>query len=162
MPVDRTESLGVPAPARPYQGLPAGAVTRFAAAFVDLLVAALVTIGLYVGALGVRFIFRPRNFHWPHNAGSTVPTIGVFVAIIYLCVAWSTSGRTFGGTLFGLRVVNSHQRRLRAPYAALRAVFYVVFPIGLLWVVVSRENRSLQDLVLRTWAIYDWTARLEP
>jgi hypothetical protein len=30
------------------------------------------------------------------------------------------------------------------------------FPIGLLWVAVSRENRSAQDLALRTSVIYDW------
>lgn len=30
------------------------------------------------------------------------------------------------------------------------------FTIGLLWVAVSRENRSAQDLALRTSVIYDW------
>jgi hypothetical protein len=35
----------------------------------------------------------------------------------------------------------------------------VLFPILLLWVAVSRQNRSVQDLVLRTSVVYDWTAR---
>ena len=43
--------------------------------------------------------------------------------------------------------------------ALLRAVFNVVFPLGLAWVVVSRQNRSIQDVVLRTSVIYDWDVR---
>ena len=38
----------------------------------------------------------------------------------------------------------------------MRAALCVVFPIGLAWVVVSRQNRSLQDTVLRTSVVYDW------
>jgi hypothetical protein len=36
-----------------------------------------------------------------------------------------------------------------------------VFPIGLLWTAVSRENRSLADLLLRTSVVYDWQAASE-
>ena len=32
----------------------------------------------------------------------------------------------------------------------------VVFPVGLLWSAVSRERRSLQDLVVRSVVVYDW------
>ena len=46
--------------------------------------------------------------------------------------------------------------RLHPLGALARAAFYVIFPIGLLWVLVSGQNRSLQDLVLRTSVIYDW------
>ncbi len=38
----------------------------------------------------------------------------------------------------------------------LRAGFCVVFPIGLFWCAVSRENRSVQDVVLRSSVIHDW------
>ena len=40
------------------------------------------------------------------------------------------------------------------------AILCVVFPIGLLWCVVSEENRSVQDLLLRTSVIYDWSVRV--
>jgi hypothetical protein len=43
--------------------------------------------------------------------------------------------------------------------ALVRAAFCVIFPIGLLWVLFSGQNRSLQDLVLRTSVIYDWDVR---
>ena len=43
---------------------------------------------------------------------------------------------------------------------ATARVLCVVFPIGLLWCVVSEENRSVQDLLLRTSVIYDWSVRV--
>jgi uncharacterized RDD family membrane protein YckC len=36
----------------------------------------------------------------------------------------------------------------------LRAVACVVFPVGLLWVVVDKRRRSLQDIVFRTRVVY--------
>jgi uncharacterized RDD family membrane protein YckC len=38
--------------------------------------------------------------------------------------------------------------------ALLRAVACVVFPIGLLWVAVDKERRSLQDLLFGSRVIY--------
>jgi hypothetical protein len=34
-------------------------------------------------------------------------------------------------------------------------VVCTIFPIGLLWVLVSQENRSVQDVLLRTSVVYD-------
>jgi uncharacterized RDD family membrane protein YckC len=56
----------------------------------------------------------------------------------------------------GLRVLNRGGEPLRLYGAFVRALFCVVFPIGLVWVAVSRENRSAQDMVLRTSVVYDW------
>jgi hypothetical protein len=36
----------------------------------------------------------------------------------------------------------------------------VTFPIGILWVAMSHENRSVQDVVLRTSVIYDWETQV--
>jgi uncharacterized RDD family membrane protein YckC len=60
----------------------------------------------------------------------------------------------------GLRVVNGRGRRMRPWTAVLRAGFCVLFPIGLFWVVVSPQNRSVQDVVLRTQVRYDWAVRM--
>jgi uncharacterized RDD family membrane protein YckC len=35
-------------------------------------------------------------------------------------------------------------------------VLYVLFPAGLLWILASRRNASLQDLIVRTAVVYDW------
>jgi hypothetical protein len=51
---------------------------------------------------------------------------------------------------------------MRPLSALLRAILCVIFPIGLLWSVVSDSSRSLQDVLLRTSVIYDWNVRVPP
>jgi uncharacterized RDD family membrane protein YckC len=53
-------------------------------------------------------------------------------------------------------VVDRFGRRLSLRRALARAVLYVLFPAGLLWVLASRRNASVQDLVLGTAVVYDW------
>jgi uncharacterized RDD family membrane protein YckC len=55
----------------------------------------------------------------------------------------------------GLRVVGPRGARLHLLHAAARAVLCVLFLPGLFWVLVSRHDRSVQDVVLRTAVIYD-------
>ena len=85
--------------------------------------------------------------------------VGDLLFILYLTVSWMGNGRTYGNHIMGLRVVNREGRGLKPLRAFVRAILYVIFPIGLLWVMVSGQNRSLQDLVLRTSVIYDWDVR---
>jgi uncharacterized RDD family membrane protein YckC len=59
----------------------------------------------------------------------------------------------------GIRVVNYQGKVMRVPGAALRAAFCLGFMPGLFWVIISNQNRSLQDTVLRTSVIHDWTKR---
>jgi uncharacterized RDD family membrane protein YckC len=56
----------------------------------------------------------------------------------------------------GLRVVSRSGGDLSLGVALVRAAACVLFPVGLLWAAVSRGNRSLQDVVLRTRVVYDW------
>jgi hypothetical protein len=49
--------------------------------------------------------------------------------------------------------------RLRFAGALVRALLCALVPVGLLWVAVSRENRSAQDVLLRTSVVYDWQPR---
>ena len=86
-------------------------------------------------------------------------TAGGLLLTVYLAVSWRGSGRTYGNHVMGLRVVNHRGQRLHPVVSFVRAALYVIFPIGLLWVLVSGHNRSLQDLVVRTSVIYDWGAR---
>ena len=79
--------------------------------------------------------------------------------MVYLTVAWWLSGRSYGCLVMGLRVVNHRGGPLHLAGAFVRALFCAALPIGLLWVAVSRENRSVQDTVLRTSVIYDWQPR---
>jgi len=36
----------------------------------------------------------------------------------------------------------------------------VVFAIGLLWSIISRKNKSIQDIVLGTEVVFDWAPLL--
>jgi uncharacterized RDD family membrane protein YckC len=149
----------VPREARPFQGHRAGLVTRIAAAAIDLGVVIIALGVTYLGVFAVLFLLDPRNFTAPTPSPGLVYAAGCLLLTLYLAVGWMGSGRTYGNHLMGLRVVNNRGRRLHPLNALVRAVFYVILPIGLLWVLVSGQNRSLQDLVLRTSVIYDWDVR---
>ncbi len=151
----------VPAQARDFQGQRAGIVTRVAAGAVDFLIVIVAICLIYGGIVLAMFIIRPRSFHWPSNIGWSVPVVYFVLLTAYLAFSWAGTGRTYGGALLGVRIVNHKGATMRLPGAILRAVLCVVFPIGLLWVAVSSANRSIQDVIFRTSVIYDWSARAE-
>ncbi|HJS26115.1 MAG TPA: RDD family protein, partial [Actinomycetota bacterium] len=80
--------------------------------------------------------------------------------IVYLTIGWANTGRTFGKTVLGLRVVEADGTRIPFWRALVRAILYAAFPIGLFWCVISQRNASLQDLVVRSSVVYDWEPRL--
>jgi uncharacterized RDD family membrane protein YckC len=146
----------VPVEARPFQGARAGLVSRVAANTVDFGVVAGVLAGGYLAFAALRFLWSSRTFSFPTAPFGLLLLLGAAVAVVYLTGSWMTTGRTYGDHLLGLRVLNPWGQRLRIGGALLRALAYVVFPIGLFWVAVSRENRSVQDVLLRTSVVYDW------
>jgi uncharacterized RDD family membrane protein YckC len=151
-PSDRT----IPEEARAFQGDRAGIVTRTVANIIDSLVAATVVFSGYLGWAALQFLLSPTTFSFPSiRWGVAVVVTGIVLGFIFW-VAWATTGRTFGGHLMGLRVVNFRGRKLHWTGALIRAGFCVIFPIGLFWAVISSQNRSVQDTVLRTSVIYDW------
>jgi uncharacterized RDD family membrane protein YckC len=150
----------IPQEARPYQGQPAGIVTRTLAGVVDAVVVVTVLLAGYVAVNGLLFLLDPRGFEFTEASPLLSVTTGLLVFVLYLATAWSITGRSYGCHLMGLRVVSSRGRRLRPHIALLRAVFCVLFPIGLLLCAGGRRHSSLQDFVLRTSVIYDWRPRL--
>jgi uncharacterized RDD family membrane protein YckC len=149
----------LPREARPYQGQRAGLVTRGVAAVIDgVVVAGALLIG-YIAYAGLLFVVDPRNFSFP-DVGLVFSMASAFVVmVVYLGLSWRISGRSYGCLVMGLRVVSYRGARMTLVGALLRALFCAIVPIGLFWVAVSRENRSLQDVVLRTSVIYDWQPR---
>jgi uncharacterized RDD family membrane protein YckC len=146
----------IPPAARPYQGRSAGLVSRFLAGGVDLLVAVAVLIGIYAGWAAILFLRHPATFRFPSPSQGIVVALGFVILTLYLAISWAATGRTYGDQVMGLRVVMHTGALVRLPRALLRALLCVVFPIGLLWVAVSRQNKSLQDIVLGTSVVYDW------
>lgn len=153
------ELSAIPREARAFQGERAGVVTRVIAAALDTLVVVLVLLAAYVGYAGLRFLIDPRSFSFPDPKLFASLLAGAIVLGGYLTVAWALSGRTYGNLLMGLRVVGVSGGDVGWVRAALRAAFYVLFPIGLLWVAVDPRQRSIQDRVLATSVVYDWKPR---
>jgi uncharacterized RDD family membrane protein YckC len=147
-------------PERPsIQGHRAGLVTRVLANALDVGVVVLLMVGGYAVVAVVRFVVDPASFSFPAPSLALVLLIGAWVQFLYFTLAWATAGRTYGDEVLGLRVVNFRGEKMRWSGAALRAAACVALPIGLFWVVVSPQNRSIQDVLLRTSVVYDWTTR---
>ena len=132
----------------------AGIVSRGGAGILDVLVVLVALAVLYVGWVFLRLGFSPRAFVFlaPSVVFSTFGFLAT--ATIYLAVCWAVSGCTVGAVLTGVRVVGRTSGRLTPATAVLRALACVAFPIGLAWVVVDRQRRSVQDIVLGTRVVY--------
>jgi uncharacterized RDD family membrane protein YckC len=132
----------------------AGIITRGLAAVIDLVVVLLIMSALYGGLILVRLVYSPAAFSLPslNAVFSTVVTLGV--AVLYLTGCWTVSGSTAGAVTMGLRVVGRRSQRVRLLIALSWAIGCVLFPIGLLWVVIDRRRQSLQDIVFRTRVVY--------
>jgi uncharacterized RDD family membrane protein YckC len=147
----------LPAEARAFQGRRAGAVTRTLANLVDAAVAAAAVAGGYLTWCALRFLRNPAGFTFPAPRLSVLLICAGVAMFVWFAVCWATTGRTYGDHLMGLRVVDRRGRRPRWGLAIVRAGCCVVLPIGLYWVLVSRSNRSAQDVLLRTSVLYDWS-----
>jgi uncharacterized RDD family membrane protein YckC len=149
----------IPKEARDFQGRRAGLVTRGAAIAIDVGVTAVGLLLVYAAVCAVVFFARPQGFDLPTPPFWLALTAWHVTLALYLATSWNRGGRTYGCHLMGLRVVDRKGRLLRMLPALLRAAFCVLFPVGLLWVALSRANRSVQDVVLRTSVVYDWDVR---
>jgi uncharacterized RDD family membrane protein YckC len=149
----------VPREARAWQGQRAGLVTRMIAAVLDAAIVAVVLLAGYFGLAGFMFLVHPRGFSLPHSGLFLSLTAGFAVALVYLTVSWTVSGRTYGDLVMGLRVLGRGGRPLGLVGSATRALALLLLPAGVLWVAVSRDNRSLQDIALGTSVVYDWQPR---
>ncbi|MFN8034579.1 MAG: RDD family protein [Acidimicrobiia bacterium] len=143
--------------AREAQGRNAGIVSRVVANAVDGVVVTLIFVGMLAGVGLVRFLLGHKELALPK------PPVGVTVALMwvlltaYLALGWGGDGRTLGKRVMGLRVVSRGGGRLRPVQAVGRAALCVSFEVIVLaWVVVSRHNYGLHDLVFRTHVVYDW------
>jgi uncharacterized RDD family membrane protein YckC len=119
-----------------------------------VVVVVLVTAGWGVVA-ATRFLIRPTHFTLPSPGAQALLFIGLGVLAAYLALTWAVAGGSYGDRLLGLRVVDARGARLGWGRCVVRAVFCTVVPLGLFWIPLSRDNRSLQDLVLRTAVVHD-------
>ena len=108
----------------------AGIVSRGVAALIDILVVMVIMAALYLGLVLMRLALNPTSFSFPALNGIFSTAVTVFVSVAYLTGCWAVSGCTVG------------------------AVAYVLFPLGLIWVAVDRQRRSVQDIVFGSRVVY--------
>jgi len=133
----------------------AGIVSRGLAALVDMLIVVIVMGAIYLGLVLTTLIVNPTTFRFPEPDLIFSTTATLAVSVLYLTGCWTVSGRTVGTVVLGVRVVDRRSKSLRILVAAARAVACVLFPVGLLWVAVDRQRRSVQDILLGSRVIYD-------
>lgn len=148
----------LPVAARAMQGERAGFFTRVIAAVVDVVIVGAIMIGVWIAVWLFLLVFNPLVDYGMPRPGYFVLG-GYFLMWVYWSWGWATSGRSLGQGLMGVRVLDRKGRFPSWKIAALRSAFCVTFQIGIVWVLVSRRNRSVQDVVLRTSVIHDWSSR---
>jgi uncharacterized RDD family membrane protein YckC len=144
------------AEARALQGHRAGFASRVVADAIDLVVAWLLGLAALLAAGVVRYLLTGPPLRLPVLPNWLDASGFGAVAVVYLGLSWAATGRSVGKQIAGLRVVDRVGRRLSVWRSFARALLYVLFPAGLLWVLASRRNASVQDLVVRTAVLYDW------
>jgi uncharacterized RDD family membrane protein YckC len=149
----------LPERARSIQGLSAGFTSRAIAVFIDIALVAVLVLGAWGGWEALRYILGVF-YDLPEAAGIPLLIIGYVTMWLYWTWSWSIGGRSLGNILMGLRVQTRHGNNLGLKLAALRSLFSVLFPVGLLWSLISRKNKSLQDIVLGTEVVFDWAPLL--
>jgi uncharacterized RDD family membrane protein YckC len=139
-----------------FQGHRAGIVSRGVAAIIDTVVVSAFALFAEFGIGVTRSVVLGPPLRLPDLSPGLGTTFWCAIAVVSLTWGWMTAGRTAGDQLMGLRVMSRSGRRLGLPRALLRAVLCATFPVGLVWVPVSRRNASVQDLIVRSVVIYDW------
>jgi uncharacterized RDD family membrane protein YckC len=132
----------------------AGIVSRCVAAVIDLGVVLVIIGAIYVGLILTRLAVNPSAFQLPAIGVLFSTTVTFSISVLYLAGCWAVSGCTVGAVVMGLRVRGRKSERLPGVVALLRAIACVVFPVGLAWVVVDAQRRSLQDLLFRSRVVY--------
>lgn len=146
----------VPSAARQFQGERAGFFTRLIAAVIDVVIVGAIIFGVWIAVWLFLLVFNPLvDYGMPRPGYFALG--GYFIMWVYWSWGWATSGRSIGQHLMGVRVVDRDGRKPGWKLATVRSLFCVVFQVGILWIIVSPANRSVQDVVLRTSAIHDWS-----
>lgn len=140
----------------------AGFVSRVSADLVDGVAVVVAGAVIVLLVTMIRSLVRSSPFVLPRLRSFGTLGVGSGLLFVYLTFFWGTTGKTPGKQLVGLRVVGDRGAGVRIGRAGLRAALCVLFPMGLLWVLVSAQNASIQDLLLRTAVIYDWRPRRAP
>jgi uncharacterized RDD family membrane protein YckC len=140
----------------------AGPVSRALAAALD----ATASGALFaLGTAGLAWVVRTLlGFELTRSRSGPV-WVAIFIGwlFVYYWAGLALVGKTPGKALLGLRVVARDGSPLLPRWAALRVlvmpISFALLGVGLLGAVISRERRTLHDVIARTVEVYDWGDR---
>ncbi len=142
--------------ARSLQGSRAGVVSRVIADGIDYLIAFVIYFALLAGFAITAYLLTSQKLKFPDPPVAVSIVVPWLILVAYLTAGWGGTGRTFGKTVMGLRVVTGKGLRLPPRRAFLRALLCATIPWVILWVVISHKNSGLHDILFRTAVVYDW------
>ena len=143
--------------ARQLQGARAGIVSRALAFAADLGIAFVIYTVIVAGVSLLWVFLFSEKIAIPTPPGWFSALMIYLVLVLYLTIGWGSTGRSVGKQLVGLRVVRADATSLRPRHAFVRALLCAIFYPGLLLALVDRRNRSLQDVLVRSVVVYDWS-----
>ena len=140
-----------------------GPLSRLAAYAIDLGV----IFGIYtLIAAGVTFVARVlfnAEISDPLRTGIWAAAAFAVWSFVYDWIGPALTGRTVGKRIVGVRIVQRDGSPLRGRQAfgraLLRPVSLLVFGLGLVGIIWSKERRALHDAGAGTAVVYDWGPR---
>jgi uncharacterized RDD family membrane protein YckC len=139
------------------QGQRAGFVSQVAAGVLDAVSIIVVDFAVLVLYGVVRYLVSGDKFHIPQPGPSGNVVVYFVIGVAILSSSWSGSGRAPGMAIIGLRVVDPQGRQLSPRRAFWRAVLAVAtLGLGLVFVLVSKRNRSFYDWACGSSVVYSW------
>lgn len=88
--------------------------------------------------------------------------LGVW-SFVYFAYSLATTGRTIGKAIVGTRVYRKDGSDLGAGRAVVRvlatSLSFVLFGLGLLFILIRKDRRALHDLIAGTCEVYWWRRR---
>jgi uncharacterized RDD family membrane protein YckC len=145
--------------ARAAQGRRAGFVSQAAAALLDAVWILIVDFAALAAIGFLRFLLTGEKYRLPQPGPGWNAVLIVVIGVLLLWSAWSGSGRAPGMGLIGLRVVGRDGEQLSSRRAFWRALLGVLtLGLGVIWVLVSKKNKSIYDLLVGSAVVYEWRA----
>ncbi|MEI7886913.1 MAG: RDD family protein [Actinomycetes bacterium] len=144
------------------QGHYAGAVSRLVAFCCDQAIA---TICFSIATASLTYIIvviTPDNYKL-QMPPTLVTCLYVFWLFIYYSYPWSTSGKTAGMAILGLRVVQRDGSQTTLRCGVLRTVMFplgfITLGLGFIGIITNKEHQALYDRIAKTTVVYGWDAR---
>ncbi|CAB4542284.1 unannotated protein [freshwater metagenome] len=144
------------------QGHYAGAVSRLVAFCCDQAIAT-ICFSIATGSLTyIVTVISPDNYEL-QIPPSVLTAFFVFWLFLYYSYPWSTSGKTAGMAILGLRVVQRDGSPTTLRCGILRTLMFplgfITLGLGFVGIITNKEHLAIYDRIAKTAVVYDWDAR---